>query len=177
MDDTAPDGGSAGGGAARRRPAWQAVIDRASAGCEVLAGVVLVLAMLLTCADIVGRMLGRPIPGTYEIVSFAGGLITGLALPATARARGHVRVDLVVSSLSAAAAARLELVMRVAAVAILVMMAWGMAVVGRDLHEFGEVSSVLALPLYPVAYGIACAFVLTSIVMLAAPLAPRTPAA
>ena len=46
-----------------------------------------------------------------------------------------------------------------------------------DLQEFGEVSSVLAMPFYPVAYGIACAFVLTSIVMLAAPLAPRTPAA
>ncbi|MCL4738465.1 MAG: TRAP transporter small permease [Burkholderiaceae bacterium] len=160
------------GGAARRRPPWQVVADLASAAAEVVAGVVLVGAMILTCADIVGRMLGHPIPGTYEIVSFAGGFITGLALPATARAHGHVRVDLLVSTLSTAVASVLERVTRIAGIGVLMLMAWGMAIVGLDLEQYGEVSSVLALPLYPVAFGMAFAFLLTALVMTTMLLAP-----
>lgn len=173
MDAGQQRGEDVDGGAAGRRPSWLVLADRASAAGEVVAGVVLVGAMLLTCADIVGRMLGRPILGTYEIVSFAGGFITGLALPATARARGHVRVDLLVSALPEAVANVVEAVTRIASIGVLVLMAWGMAIVGRDLKQYGEVTSVLTLPLYPVAYGIACAFVLTALIMTAMLLAPR----
>ena len=52
------------------------------------------LVMLLTGSDIVGRALRMPIPGTYELVSFAGGLVIGLAVPVTSRGKGHVIVDI-----------------------------------------------------------------------------------
>lgn len=139
-----PRDGGIEGGVARRRPRWLIASEHASAAGEVLAGVALVCAMLLTCADIVARALGRPIPGTYEIVSIAGGFSAGLALPATALARAHVRVELL-----APVPTVVEVFTRMAGIGVLVMLAWGMLIVGRDLQESGEVTSVLVLPLYP----------------------------
>lgn len=128
----------------------------------------MVFAMLLTGADIVGRLLGRPIPGTYEVVSFAGGLIVGLAMPATARANAHVVVDLLTTCVPARVAWRLSLATRVVGIAVLLLMAWGIVGVGDDLRASGEVSSVLALPFWPIAYGMAGAFALSCLCMVAA---------
>jgi TRAP-type C4-dicarboxylate transport system permease small subunit len=69
--------------------------DRLSTWMEVLAAGALIGVMLLIGADIIGRIFGHPVPGTYEIVSLAGGLVLGLALPATSRARGHVSTDFI----------------------------------------------------------------------------------
>jgi TRAP-type C4-dicarboxylate transport system permease small subunit len=160
-------------GVRRRGASWRALVDRAGSACEVGAGAALVFIMLLTCADIVGRMFGRPIPGTYEVVSFSGGLIAGLALPATARAHGHVLVDLVTMRLTARAARRLNFVTRLAGIAVLLVVAWGIVGVGNDLRASGEVSAVLALPFYPIAYGMAGAVVLSCLSMLAAFGAPQ----
>ena len=157
----------------RGAAAWLVLASRAGMACEFIAGAALLFTMLLTGADIVGRLLGRPIPGTYEVVSFTGGIIAGLALPATARENGHVYVDLVTASLPQRIARRLNLATRLAGIATLLMIAWGIVGVGDDLRASGEVSSVLALPFYPVAYGMACALVLSCLSMLAALLAPQ----
>ena len=67
---------------------------------EIVAGIALIGVMLLIGSDIVGRIFGYPVPGTYEIVSLAGGLIVGLALPATSRTKGHVSTDFLLEKLS-----------------------------------------------------------------------------
>lgn len=152
---------------------WLAVVARAAASCEVVSGVALVFIMLLTGADIVGRMLGRPIPGSYEIVSFTGGLVAGLALPATSLAHGHVFVDLLTSQLSPRAARAMSAATRIGGAAVLLTIAWGLVGVGADLRDSGEVSPVLAVPFWPIAYGIATAFVLASLATLAAFAAPE----
>jgi hypothetical protein len=72
--------------------------NRLSVWMEVVAGIALTGVMLLIGSDILGRALGFPVPGAYEIVSLAGGLIVGLALPATSRAKGHVSTDLLLEN-------------------------------------------------------------------------------
>ncbi len=49
--------------------------------------------MLLTVADVVLRLLGRPIVGTYELVALGGAVAIGLSLPLTSWVRGHIYVD------------------------------------------------------------------------------------
>ena len=73
---------------------------RLSTWMEIVAGVALIGVMLLIGTDIIGRIFGYPVPGTYEIVSLTGGLIIGLALPATSRTKGHVSTDLLTGKLS-----------------------------------------------------------------------------
>jgi TRAP-type C4-dicarboxylate transport system permease small subunit len=66
---------------------------------EAVAGIALIAVMLLIGCDIAGRIFGYPVPGAYELVSLAGGLIIGLAVPGTSRAKAHLSVDLLLSRL------------------------------------------------------------------------------
>ncbi len=129
--------------------------NRISTWLEVIAGVAIVLVMILTGCDIVGRAFGRPIPGTYEIVSFAGGLVIGLALPVTSRVRGHVMVDLITARISSRAAGVLHGITRVMGIALFLLLSYAIARMGMQLKEAGEVTPVLSLPFHLVAYLIA----------------------
>lgn len=127
-------------------------------GFESVAGVVLVAMMMLTGADIVGRLFGRPIPGTYEIVSFAGGLVVGLAMPITSWARGHVVVDLVLAHVPRPLARMLHWTTRAMSIVLFALLGYALVRMGIDLRDSGETTPVLGLAFYPVAWVLAGAF-------------------
>ncbi|MBP1622937.1 MAG: TRAP-type C4-dicarboxylate transport system, small permease component [Acidobacteria bacterium] len=139
--------------------------NRLSAWMEIVAGISLVGVMLLIGADIVGRIFGHPVPGTYEIVSLAGGLIVGLALPATSRAKGHVSTDFMLEKLSARSRLVLAIVTRIIGILIFLLAGWGMVMMGVRLRQSGEVTAVLAFPFYYAAYAIAGAFFIQTLVL------------
>jgi TRAP-type C4-dicarboxylate transport system permease small subunit len=64
-----------------------------------ISGISLTFIMCITVTDIILRFFGRPIVGTYEIVSFCGALVIGFALPWTSWKRGHIYVDFLVLKL------------------------------------------------------------------------------
>lgn len=142
------------------------ICSRLSSWMEIVAGISLIGVMLLIGADIVGRIFGHPVPGTYEIVSLAGGLVIGLALPATSRAKGHVSTDFLVEKLSGRSRLVLAIGTRVIGILIFLLAGWGMAMMGVRLKESGEVTAVLAFPFYYAAYAIAGAFFMQTLVML-----------
>jgi TRAP-type C4-dicarboxylate transport system permease small subunit len=132
---------------------------------EIVAGVVLIAVMLLIGADITGRIFGHPVPGTYEIVSLAGGLIIGLALPATSRSRGHVTTDFLLEKLSPQSRSILTVATRLINIVIFLLAGYGMVMLGVRLKDAGEVTAVLALPFYYVAYAIGGAFLMQTLVL------------
>ena len=132
---------------------------------EIVAGIALIGVMLLIGTDIVGRIFGCPVPGTYEIVSLAGGLIIGLALPATSRAKGHVSTDLLTGKLSEKAGAFLAVMTRLIGIIIFLLAGYGMVMMGVRLKVSGEVTAVLALPFYYVAYAIGGAFLIQTLIL------------
>jgi TRAP-type transport system small permease protein len=140
--------------------------DRWSAWLEVIAGIALIGVMLLIGSDIVGRIFGFPIPGTYEIVSLAGGLILGLALPATSRAKGHVSADLLSGRLSEKPKLFLAVMTRLIGMAVFLLAGYGMVMMGIRLKISGEVTAVLALPFYYVDYAIGGAFLIQTLILL-----------
>jgi TRAP-type C4-dicarboxylate transport system permease small subunit len=139
--------------------------DRLSTWMEVIAGITLIAVMLLIGLDIVGRVFGRPVPGTYEVVSFAGGLILGLALPATSRAKGHVSTDLLLEKISGKPKIFLAVITRLIGIVIFLLSGYGMIMMGVRLRYSGEVTAVLALPFYYVAYAIGGAFLIQTLVL------------
>jgi TRAP-type C4-dicarboxylate transport system permease small subunit len=141
--------------------------DRMSSWMEVLAGIALIGVMLLIVADIIGRKFGFPVPGAYEIVSIMGGLIVGLALPATTRAKGHVSADLLLAKLPQKPRLFLTVATRVIGMAVFMLAGWGMVMMGIRLKMSGEVTAVLALPFYYVAYAIGGALVVQTLVLFA----------
>jgi TRAP-type C4-dicarboxylate transport system permease small subunit len=143
----------------------KAISDRMSAWMEAVAGIALIAVMLLIGSDIVGRIFGHPVPGTYEIVSLAGGLILGLALPATSRAKGHVSTDLLLEKISGKPKIFIAVITRLIGMVIFLLSGYGMIMMGVRLKYSGEATAVLALPFYCVAYVIGGAFLIQTLVL------------
>jgi TRAP-type C4-dicarboxylate transport system permease small subunit len=131
------------------------ISERFSTWLEIVSGVALIAIMVLTGCDIVGRAFGHPIAGTYEIVSFAGGIVIGLAMPVTSLARGHVMVDLVTAHVSKPVGNILHVITRVMVIILFLLLSYAITKMGINLHTSGEVTPVLSLPFYFVAYAFA----------------------
>lgn len=141
------------------------VADQMSQWMEVVAGIALIGVMLLIGLDITGRFFGYPIPGAYELVSLAGGIIIGLAVPATSRAKGHLSVDLVLGMLPKRAQGFLIITTRLIGIAVFLLVGCSMISMGIRLKYSGEVTAVLALPFYPVVYLMGGAFLIQALVL------------
>jgi TRAP-type C4-dicarboxylate transport system permease small subunit len=131
-----------------------------------LGGISLVLLMLLTVTDVVLRAFGRPVPGTYELVGYAGALAIGFALPFTSWIGGHVHVDSLISRLPERGRQVLSVVTRLLGMGLFVLLGWNLVRFGLSLRASGEVSPTLELHYYPVAFGLAAACLLQVIVLL-----------
>jgi TRAP-type C4-dicarboxylate transport system permease small subunit len=121
----------------------------------VVAGIALAGSMFLTVADVILRTLKRPIVGTYELVGLLGALVVGFAIPQTSRLQGHVLMDFVTSKLSSGIQRILQIITRLLAMGLFIIIGWNMLNLGNDFRRVGEVTPTLQLPIYPVAYGIA----------------------
>ncbi|MBI5439883.1 MAG: TRAP transporter small permease [Deltaproteobacteria bacterium] len=139
---------------------------RASAWLAIVAGVALVLVMLLTAADIIGRAFRMPIPGTFEIVSFAGGLVVGLAVPLTTRAKAHVFVDLLITRVSGPTRSVLTVATRLLSAVIFLIMSYSIVRIAFRILESQEVTPVLHLPFYPVALAMGVAFFVEAVLLV-----------
>ncbi len=103
---------------------------------------------------------------TFEIVSFTGGLVVGLTIPAVSRAKGHVIVDIVLGMVRPKVKIALEIFNRFLGMILILLLAYSIMQIGNDLRTAGEVSAVLRVPFYPAAYGIAVAFIVEFFVLL-----------
>ncbi|MBI5439857.1 MAG: TRAP transporter small permease [Deltaproteobacteria bacterium] len=139
---------------------------RLSGVFEGVAGFVLIGMMLLTSADILCRAFGSPLLGTYELVSFGGGLVLGFSLPVTSHEKSHVRVDTLLAYLPRSGRILLHVLTRMMAVATFMVVGWSMLQIGLDLRATGETSAVLKLPYYPLLYAMAGGFAATCIALL-----------
>jgi TRAP-type C4-dicarboxylate transport system permease small subunit len=120
--------------------------------------------MLLTIADVVLRILRRPIVGTYELV---GALTAGLSLPLSSWVRGHIYVDSFVARLPRTPRAILNVVTRLLVLALFLLIGWNLIKHAMDLRSAGEVTPTLRVPFYPVAFGIGLSCLVECLVMLA----------
>jgi TRAP-type C4-dicarboxylate transport system permease small subunit len=149
------------------------IADRLSGWMELIAGTALTGVMLLIGCDIVGRIFGHPVPGTYEIVSLAGGLIIGMALPATSRAGGHVSTDILLNRLSEKTQTLFTICTRLIGMGIFLLAGSGMVLMGLRLKASGEVTAVLSFPFYYATFAIGGAFLVQALVLFSEMLETR----
>jgi TRAP-type C4-dicarboxylate transport system permease small subunit len=150
---------------------WEAfVFDRlchiTSSWLEKTAGLVLVFIMLLIGCDIVGRLLRTPIPGAFEVVTFAGGLIIGLLLPMSLRMKEQVRIEAVTERLPPSIRLALDATTRFIIVLFMIGVSYAFFQMGNNLRESGEMSPVLHLPFYCVAYAMVVAFIVAPMILV-----------
>jgi|APFre7841882724_1041349.scaffolds.fasta_scaffold138262_1 TRAP-type C4-dicarboxylate transport system permease small subunit len=121
--------------------------------------------MLLTCADVVMRLFGSPIPGTYELVGYFGSVIISFGIARTSIERGHIAVNLLVDRLPQRAQTLIEGVGNIAAAVLFGALAWQSQLYARDLLETGDVSLTLGMPTWPFVLGLATGSGMLSLVL------------
>jgi TRAP-type C4-dicarboxylate transport system permease small subunit len=139
---------------------------RVSARLNGVSAAAVVFIMLLTCADVVMRLFGRPIPGTYELVGYFGAMIVAFALAWTSVERGHISVELLVDRLPARPRAFIEGAGHLASAVLFGLLAWQSQVYAMDLLENGEVSLTLGIPTWPFVFGLTAGCGMLSLVLL-----------
>lgn len=133
---------------------------------NLIAGISLVFLMLLTMADVILRAFKRPIPGTYELVGLAGAVAIGFSMPITSWFRGHIYVDFFTSRFPRRVRNGFNIVTRLLAIGLFLLVGWNLFRFGLDLKNAGEVTLTLQLPFYPVVYGVGIAFFVQCLVLI-----------
>jgi TRAP-type C4-dicarboxylate transport system permease small subunit len=146
--------------------ALNAILQKIVHAMYAIAGIALSGIVFLTVADVFLRLFRLPIEGTYEIVSMAGAVVIGFAVPQTTIDRGHVLMDFLTEKLPFVGQRVLHLVTRLLACLTFLIIGWNLFELGNDLLGTGQVSLTLKFPEYPVAYGIAFCCLLECLVLL-----------
>lgn len=131
-----------------------------------IAGVAVVAMMLLTCADIVMRFFGKPLPGVYDLVGFLGAVSVSFALAYTSVQRGHVAVEILMEKLPRRVQFRLLSIGNLAGAVFFLFLTWQSFLYARELLDTGEVSMTVAIPIHPFVFGTAAGCGLLSLVLI-----------
>ncbi len=147
--------------------AIEKTIERLNQWAGIVAGAILVFMILLTMGNIVLRRVFVPIRGTYEIMGFAGAVITALAMGITQKKREHLYVDILFNRFPAAVKRVLSAINNGMCGAFFLVAAWFVGQRAMTLFETGEVSETLRMAYYPFAVVVALGcFLLAAILLL-----------
>ncbi len=133
---------------------------------NVIAAGGVVLMMVLITADVVFRLIWKPIPGVYDIVGLLGVLVISFALAYTSIEKGHIAVDFIVQKLSMKAQIGVEAVNSFLGMVLFGLVAWRSLVYGSSLGVSGEVSLTIGLPIHWFVYGMGLGCFLLCLVLL-----------
>jgi TRAP-type C4-dicarboxylate transport system permease small subunit len=122
--------------------------------------------VLLTCANILLRMVWKPLMGTVELVGYAGSIVTAFALGYTYIKGGHIAVDILVQRFSKRTRMILNGLNAFICTIFFAMVSWQIAKHATTLWETGEVTETLRIIYYPFTYGVALGCALLSLVCL-----------
>jgi TRAP-type C4-dicarboxylate transport system permease small subunit len=121
--------------------------------------------MLVTLLDLVMRYLGRPLFGSMEIVCFISAVAIGFSIPYTSVTKGHITVDFLLEWLPPGAVRVLQIITRLAGIALFLFIAFNFVVYGLDLMKSKEVTPGFRIPYYPITFGLAVACFLEALTL------------
>jgi len=130
-----------------------------------IAAIAVTAMMLLTCADVLLRILRCPIPGTYEIVGLLGATFVSFSLAHTTTERGHIAVDFLVRKLSPMMQTLIDCINSIICALLFAVITWQSILYALDLKNSGEVSMTLQMPIHPFVFGIALGCGMLSLVL------------
>lgn len=122
---------------------------------NLVACVLIAAMMFLTSSDVVGRYLGYPVRGTYDITGLLAVLIICFSIADTQIKRGHVRVEFFVFMLSRRTRAIIGSFTNVLSLGFFILVIWQTYEFGTYCLQSGKVSLTEHIPLFPFVYAIA----------------------
>lgn len=137
---------------------------------NVLAGfacLVLVLVMLITFVDVVGRyFFNAPVTFAVEMIQLGMGLLVLFGLAITTLERGHIAVDIVETLVSGTIKKLFAAIAALTGAVFIALIAWRLWDRGIKFLGDGLATDVLFLPVWPVVMLMALAATVAAIVAL-----------
>ncbi|MDZ7666958.1 MAG: TRAP transporter small permease [Desulfotignum sp.] len=118
-------------------------------------GVFLVGMILLTCANIFIRQFFVPIPGTFELMGYAGAVVTAFALGYTQFTNGHISVDVLVNAYPKPIKRLISVISHGVCCVFFGLAAWHVMQKALVLMRVGELSETLRIIYYPFTLAVA----------------------
>ena len=131
-----------------------------------MGGVFLVGMVLLTCSNIFSRIVWVPVRGTFELMGYAGAVVTAFALGYTQIKKGHIAVDILVKCFSKKTQKIIGCINSGICLIFFSLAGWQIVKIGTNLLETGETSETLRIVYYPFTYGVALGCFALALVML-----------
>ncbi|MFA7171879.1 MAG: TRAP transporter small permease [Kiritimatiellia bacterium] len=121
---------------------------------------------LITCGDIVLRVLKFPVKGAYDLVRVCGALTIACAVPLTTAMKGHVAIEYFFHKLNRKGRIVVDSLMRLIMLVSLLFAAWAAVGCGLQFLKNSEVTDTVAIPLFWLPWVIAFAFAVTALVVI-----------
>jgi len=123
------------------------VLEALAKLCAILAGLLLTVITLMTCASLIGRnTTGWTIVGDFELSGAAAGAAIALFLPWCQMRRGNIIVDFFTSRASAATNAALDRLGALMFALALGLLAWRTSIGGLNAWNSQATTMMLGLP-------------------------------
>ena len=136
------------------------------AACKLLAllgGAVLSALVLMSVASIVGRMIGRPIQGDFELVQFGCAVAIAFFLPYCQLSQGNIIVDFFTLRASPRTRCILDALGAVLLAVVMALAAWRTGAGTVEMKAGGETSMLMSVPLWYAYALMTPAFALTAL--------------
>lgn len=136
--------------------------------CAILAGVLLTVITLITCASLIGRnTTGTTLLGDYELTAVAAGAAVALFMPWCQLRRENIIVDFFTTKLSDSLNAKLDRVGSLVLGAAMFAICWRTAIGGMSAYESQTTTMMLGFPEWAVYAAMVPPLFLTGLIALA----------
>ena len=127
----------------------------------------IVACVVLVVTDVIRyQAVGKPLPGTHEVVELIAAVILSMGIGYLTFVRGHVSVGILVDRFRPRVQAVFDLVSGVIALGFTIWLTDGMVEMAVRNFKYGWVTGVLEIPRYPFIYLIAVALALACVVLV-----------
>jgi TRAP-type C4-dicarboxylate transport system permease small subunit len=146
--------------------ALMAGIKKIDSALYAIAGGVLVVMVLVTLCDVILRNFGHPITGSMEIIMYGGAIVFGFSVPFATFLKAQVRVDIIMNRLKDGPLRILNIMTRIAGLALFLFTAYNFFLYGLDTIKTGEVTASFRIPYYPIVFALSLSFLFQSLTIL-----------
>ncbi len=131
--------------------------SRYTAAIGVIAVMILVLVIVM---DVVGsKVLHAPVPGSVGVLGFVQLIAISFGMGATYLAGMHIKIEIILNRFPKRSQEVVNTLVYLLGFLLFVLIVWRMLVLARSFQSSGEVLDQILIPMYPIVYAVAIAFV------------------